>query len=47
MNNTHDFLDEAKAHASIHHFEDTHRNPNEQYSTAKNILKSSLETLTP
>ena len=28
----HDFIDEAKAHASIHHFEDTYHNPTDQYS---------------
>lgn len=28
----HDFIDEAKAHASIRHFEDTYHNPNDQYS---------------
>ena len=27
-----DFIDEAKAHASIHHFEDTYHNPTDQYS---------------
>lgn len=27
-----DFLDEAKAHASIHHFENTSHNPTEQYA---------------
>lgn len=27
-----DFLDEAKAHASIHHFEETYHNQNDQYS---------------
>ena len=28
----HDFIDEAKAHASIHHFEEKWQNQNEQYS---------------
>ena len=28
----HDFIDEAKAHASIHHFEEKWHNPNDQYS---------------
>ena len=28
----HDFIDEAKAHQSIHHFEETYHNQNEQYS---------------
>ena len=28
----HDFIDEAKAHASIHHFEETYHNQNKQYS---------------
>lgn len=32
MNTTHDFLDEAKSHASIHHFEEKYHNQNDQYS---------------
>ena len=28
----HDFIDEAKAHASIHHFEEKYHNPTDQYS---------------
>lgn len=28
----HDFIDEAKAHQSIHHFEETYHKQNEQYS---------------
>ena len=28
----HDFIDEAKAHQSIHHFEETYHNQNDQYS---------------
>ena len=28
----HDFIDEAKAHASIHHFEERYHNQNDQYS---------------
>ena len=28
----HDFIDEAKAHASIHHFEASYHNPTDQYS---------------
>ncbi len=35
----HDFIYEAKAHASIHHFEDTSHHPNEQYA-AQTILKN-------
>lgn len=35
----HDFLDEAKAHQSIHHFEDTYYNHNAQYS-AQPMLKN-------
>jgi hypothetical protein len=31
MNNTHDFLDEAKAHQSIHHFGEKYHDQNEQY----------------
>ena len=27
-----DFIDEAKAHQSIHHFENTSHNPTEQYA---------------
>ena len=34
-----DFIDEAKAHQSIHHFEETYHNPNEQYS-AQPMLKN-------
>ena len=34
----HDFIDEAKAHASIHHFEETYHNHNDQYS-AQPMLK--------
>lgn len=34
-----DFLDEAKAHASIHHFEETYHNQNDQYS-AQPILNN-------
>ena len=39
MNTPHDFLDEAKAHASIHHFEASYHNQNDQYSAQK-ILKN-------
>lgn len=35
----HDFIDEAKAHASIRHFEDTYHNPNDQYS-AQTMMKN-------
>ena len=28
----HDFIDEAKAHVSIHHFEEKYHNPTEQYA---------------
>jgi hypothetical protein len=28
----HDFIDEAKAHQSIQHFEETYHNQNDQYS---------------
>ena len=34
----HDFIDEAKAHASIHHFEETYHNHSDQYS-AQPMLK--------
>ena len=37
----HDFLDEAKAHASIHHFENTWHNQTDQYS-AQPMLKNNL-----
>jgi hypothetical protein len=39
MNNPHDFLDEAKPHASIHHFEEKYHDQNDQYSAQK-ILKN-------
>lgn len=35
----HDFIDEAKAHQSIHHFEETYHKQNEQYS-AQPMLKN-------
>ena len=35
----HDFIDEAKAHQSIHHFEEKYHNQNEQYS-AQPMLKN-------
>ena len=35
----HDFIDEAKAHQSIHHFEEAYHNPNDQYS-AQPMLKN-------
>ena len=35
----HEFIDEAKAHQSIHHFEETYHNQNNQYS-AQTILKN-------
>ena len=35
----HDFIDEAKAHQSIHHFEETYHKQNEQYS-ARPLLKN-------
>ena len=35
----HDFIDEAKANQSIHHFEETWHNPNDQYS-AQPMLKN-------
>ena len=40
----HDFIDEAKANQSIHHFEDTSHNPNEQYS-AQPILNDWSERI--
>ena len=41
----HDFIDEAKAHASIHHFEEKWHNQNDQYS-AQTILKNWSEDKT-
>ena len=35
----HDFIDEAKAHQSIHHFEEKYHNPNDQYS-AQSMLNN-------
>ena len=40
----HDFIDEAKAHQSIHHFEETYHNHNNQYA-AQTILKNWSERI--
>jgi hypothetical protein len=41
----HDFIDEAKAHASIHHFEEKYHNPTDQYS-AQPMMKNWSEDKT-
>ena len=40
----HDFIDEAKAHASIHHFEERSHNPTDQY-TAQPVWNNRNERL--
>lgn len=42
----HDFLDEAKAHQSIHHFEERYHNPNKQYS-AQPVLNNLRDNQEP
>lgn len=42
--NAHDFIDEAKAHQSIHHFEETSHNQNDQY-TAQPVWNNRNERL--
>lgn len=42
----HDFLDEAKAHASIHHFEERYHNQIDQYS-AQPVLNNLRDNQEP